>query len=171
MSKYTKERLQDAAAACVSIAGVMRHFGLRNTGGSHARFKKLFAEHEIDTSHFYGQAANRGDNHRGGARKLRASEILVLGHWKDTPTRSDRLKRSLRENGRLETCEVCGCPPEWNGKPLVLQVDHINGKRWDNRPENIRWICPNCHTQTETFGSRNKSLDGGTGRRAGPRSR
>ena len=45
----------------------------------------------------------------------------------------------------------CGQGPSWNGRPLVLQVDHINGDPLDNRQENIRFICPNCHTQTENF--------------------
>ena len=45
----------------------------------------------------------------------------------------------------------------WNGEPLRLQVDHINGRKWDNRRDNVRFICPNCHTQTENFGSKNRA--------------
>ena len=162
MSKYTKQSLQDAAEQSASLAGVMRHFGLRITGGSYTRFKALFEQHGIDISHFQGQGANRGENHRGGPRKRKAADILVVGESTDYPTRASHLRRALRERGRKEVCEVCRCPPEWNGKPLSLQIDHINGMRWDNRPQNVRWICPNCHTQTPIFGSKNKSLDGGT---------
>lgn len=50
-----------------------------------------------------------------------------------------------------EQCSICNMPPEWNGKYLSLQVDHINGINNDNRPENVRLLCPNCHSQTDTF--------------------
>jgi hypothetical protein len=52
-------------------------------------------------------------------------------------------------------CGICCQPPEWNGEKLVLPIDHINGDPTDNRPENLRFLCPNCHSQTETFAGRN----------------
>lgn len=55
---------------------------------------------------------------------------------------------------RGDFCEVCDLPGEWNGKKLRLQVDHVNGNSYDNDPGNLRLICPNCHTQTETFSLR-----------------
>jgi 5-methylcytosine-specific restriction endonuclease McrA len=56
----------------------------------------------------------------------------------------------------IDKCEECGTT-NWNGKPLVMQVDHINGNDRDNRLENLKVLCPNCHTQTETWGYKNKS--------------
>jgi hypothetical protein len=54
-------------------------------------------------------------------------------------------------------CEGPDClvKDTWNGKPIVLHFDHINGDRRDHRPENVRWLCPNCHSQTETYAGRN----------------
>jgi hypothetical protein len=57
---------------------------------------------------------------------------------------------------RGEKCEECNCGSEWNGKPLSLQVDHIDGDSDNNFPSNIRLLCPNCHSQTDTFSARNK---------------
>lgn len=53
-------------------------------------------------------------------------------------------------------CEICGLGEEWNNKVISLTLDHINGIRNDNRLENLRILCPNCHSQTDTFASRNK---------------
>lgn len=65
------------------------------------------------------------------------------------------LKKRLLEAGLLENrCGICRLS-EWQGKPLSIQIDHINGIRNDNRLENLRMLCPNCHSQTETFASRN----------------
>jgi len=58
-----------------------------------------------------------------------------------------------------EHCECCGIS-EWQGAKLTLQIDHINGNRRDNRIENLRVLCPNCHSQTPTFNSKNVSPDG-----------
>lgn len=65
-------------------------------------------------------------------------------------------KRLLKEGLLVEQCLVCGIGPEWQGRPLSLQLDHINGIKEDNRIENLRIICPNCHSQTVTYASRNK---------------
>lgn len=51
-------------------------------------------------------------------------------------------------------CSCCGQLPIWNNKPLELQLDHIDGNSDNNFPNNLRLLCPNCHTQTENFGSR-----------------
>lgn len=60
---------------------------------------------------------------------------------------------------RGNKCEECGIE-EWNSKPITLQVDHVNGNRRDNRHTNLKILCPNCHSQTETFGVKNISKDG-----------
>lgn len=66
------------------------------------------------------------------------------------------LKKWLVET-KGETCEICGIQPIWNGNYLSLQVDHINGVNDDNRPTNLRLVCPNCHSQTHTFAGKKRS--------------
>jgi len=70
------------------------------------------------------------------------------------------LRRVLRETGVPYACEACGIEAEWNGKPIVLHVDHISGDWLDNRKENPRFLCPNCHSQTPIFAGRFKNKKG-----------
>ena len=154
--KYTKEQLEEAAAASFCTTDVIRFFNLRITGGSHANFKRLLVVHDIDTSHFQGQSANQATRHRPTRKP--AAEILVLGDASSSPVKARRLRMALNEIGRDAVCE-CGQDSKWNGGFLQLQIDHINGQRWDNRPENLRYLCPNCHSQTDTYGSKNKPLN------------
>ena len=68
------------------------------------------------------------------------------------------IKHHMRKSGLLkERCALCGIK-DWMGKPLVLQIDHENGDHADNRPENIRELCPNCHSQTPTYCTRNRKV-------------
>ena len=63
-------------------------------------------------------------------------------------------KRLISENIKDEKCEVCGII-DWNGLSVSFELDHINGVRTDHRLENLRIICPNCHSQTETYRAKN----------------
>jgi hypothetical protein len=85
-------------------------------------------------------------------KKLPLEEILI----EDSNYDSSKLKKRLIEAGLKEDrCEECGIGNEWNGKPLTLQVHHINGNHRDNRIGNLQILCPNCHSQTENYGSKN----------------
>ncbi len=71
-------------------------------------------------------------------------------------TNTKLLKIYLLKHNILENkCSICNLSPMWNNKPITLQLDHINSDHYDNRLENLRLICPNCHSQTDTYTCRN----------------
>lgn len=150
--KYTAEILKPIVESSLSFAEVVRNLGLKQTGGSQTNIKKLVLEYDLDTTHFLGRARNQGEYHRGGPEKTPADEILVLRDSLKRPEEAHRLRRAMIEIGILYRCAWCGLEDVWNDKPLMLIVDHINGHRYDNRRENLRFLCPNCHSQTPTFG-------------------
>lgn len=83
--------------------------------------------------------------------KIPLKDILV----ENSTYQSTKLKKRLvDEEIKQDRCEICGQGNTWNDKLLVLQLDHINGIHTDNRLENLRIVCPNCHTQTDTFCTR-----------------
>lgn len=85
--------------------------------------------------------------------KFRPNEdVLKIG---STYARHALKKRILKQKLLNYKCSICENPGEWQGKKLSLQLDHINGVQNDNRLENLRFICPNCHSQTETYAGKN----------------
>lgn len=155
-TKYTRELLEPIVKRSRSFAQVIRELDLVYTGGTYGHIKRIVLFHGIGTDHFFGRGNNRGDWHCGGPDRKTAKEILILKGRTSRPTSASQLKRALLEIGRPYRCEVCKLGSEWNGKSLSLQIDHRNGRRWDSRPSNVRFICPNCHSQTENFGGKNK---------------
>lgn len=154
--KYTKELLEPIVKSSISIQEVMRKLGLRLSGGTNSHLKRRFIEYGLDTSHFLGNAANRGKTHKGGPEKLSADQVLVNNRINGRREASHKLRRALIESGIKEECAICSIGLEWNEKKLVLQVDHIDGNFLNNSKDNLRFLCPNCHSQTSTFGSKNE---------------
>lgn len=113
-------------------------------GGSHTHISSRIRKFGIDTAHFTGQAGNAG---KTSPHKKTAADILVLSPESTARSKTVQLRRALLEIGRLEICEECGSGPEYNLKPLTLEIDHVNGNFRDNRAYNLRFLCPNCHSQ------------------------
>lgn len=102
---------------------------------------------------YHGVGLPNGRLTAQGVRVKPLEEILVEH---STYHSNQRLKNRLIKEGLLvDACLLCGLGPEWNGLPIILHLDHINGVRDDNRLGNLRVLCPNCHSQTDTFTGRN----------------
>lgn len=141
-STYDYDDLKLAIEKSHSYSEVLRYFGKNISSKSMNVLRRWITKHGLDDSGLKQWMSNK-------VRAKRLAEYLVLG---STISSSD-LKRKLYAAGlKKEVCEECNQLPEWNGKKLVLQLDHVNGNNRDNRIENVKILCPNCHTQTATFG-------------------
>lgn len=162
--KYTKENLEEAVRQSVSVAGVCRFFGKNVSGSIHTYISKLIKRHRIDISHFTGLATNAGANHKGGPEKHTADDILVYMSNGDNREKTHKLVRALIEIGVEYKCIVCECDGTWQDKKIVLHVDHIDGNWKNNIKENLRYLCPNCHSQTSNYGNKKQTVcrSGGT---------
>lgn len=134
-----------------SVSDMLRKYNYSATSGTMQKIiKNRIIEEKIDTSHFI----IRGELHpQSGKPKHKLEDILVEN---SAYANISCLKNRLIKSGMLEyKCESCGNTGEWNGKPLVLQLEHKNGKHTDHRLENLCFLCPNCHSQTDTFAGKN----------------
>lgn len=148
--KKTKEEIEQILDESNSLAEVMKKLGYTaNRGNSYKPMKDYFQSIGIDCSKF-SKDAKKNFSHP----KFDLECILV----EDTKyTNMSRLKKRLIAANLIEyKCSKCGNSGEWMGEELILQLDHINGNNRDNRIENLRFLCPNCHSQTETFCGKNK---------------
>ena len=148
--KYTKEKLEVAVLKSSSVQGVARIIlGKAVSGNQHQHIKKMIQKYGINSSHFLGSRHNLGK--KSNKRKL-PKEIFIMG----IRQKSLQLRRALIESGVKYICLICGIN-EWKGNKLRLEIDHIDGDSMDNRIRNLRFLCPNCHSQTHTFGYRGKN--------------
>jgi hypothetical protein len=133
-----------------SVRQVLTALGLKEAGGNYFSIKHLIAENEIDSSHFTGQGHLKGKTHSWSVKKP-MKDILKRG----VKFHTSHLRKRLIAEGYLEdVCSCCG-GKDWMGDPLTLHLDHINGDRIDHRMKNLRLLCPNCHSQTDTYCGKN----------------
>jgi len=162
-SKYTRELLEPIVESSTSIGQVLDRLGLRRTGGNYRHINQRIGAYSISTEHFKGQGWSEGetvDSNSSVATVTKKNTLLDEEIFvKDSTYSPGRLHPRMLRAGWEDKCAICGRGPVWNNKPLRLHVDHINGKHYDNRKINLRILCPNCHQQTKTWGSKNSSVE------------
>lgn len=151
--RYSDKDLAAAVKASRSVAGVMRLLGIRPAGGSHAHISRRIKRLGLETHHFLGQASNRG---RPARNRLRPIDILVVHPEGSARVKPHLLRRAMVEAGETFLCAGCGMGREWMGRPIQLHVDHVDGNFLDCRLSNLRFLCPNCHSQTDNFAGRGR---------------
>ncbi|KUJ64963.1 HNH endonuclease [Streptomyces albus subsp. albus] len=152
-SALPDDALRDAVAAATSYADVLRTLGLDVHDANHRRVRRRAAQLALDTSHF----KRRSRRAVPSRPRRRIAEQVLRRHPPGSPrVNRERLHRALGEIGVPCRCACCGNTGEWRGESLTLQIDHINGDWLDNRPENLRYLCPNCHAITDTWCGRNR---------------
>ncbi len=138
---YTNSQMIDAIKKSTSIAQVLRKLNLVPKGGNYETIKRFVIKNHVDISHFKGQGWNKG---------------LTFKQIKELTSPTTLRKRILKE--RQHKCSTCK-RSTWLGSPIILEVDHIDGNRFNNNTNNIRLLCPNCHSYTPTWrGRKNNNM-------------
>lgn len=151
LHKYTPEQLESAIKSSSSMRQVLIKIHVEPYGGNYDVLRKAIKYFNLDTSHFLGQAWNKG-------RKLKAKVSLERYLTNELPIQSFKLKNRLLKDNILEVkCSQCKLD-KWLGEAIPLELDHINGNNKDNHLGNLRLLCPNCHAMTPTYRGRNRLL-------------
>lgn len=150
--RWNKETLEHAVKISVSVRQVLIHLGLVEAGGNYEQIKKYILLYNIDNSHFLGKHANIGKNiYKSPAVEIK--KLLIKG----STIQSFKLKKRLfQEKIKKPECELCGWAKESEDGRIPVELDHINGDRNDNRLDNLRILCPNCHSLQLTHRGKNK---------------
>lgn len=150
LRKYTPEQLIAAVATSRSLRQVLSRLDVAPAGGNYEVLRKAIRHWKLDTSHFVGQAWNRGER-TGPKHQIEA----YLSNSK--PIQSSRLaRRLLAERILPRKCSHCSLT-RWLNSDIPLELHHVNGMSSDNRLSNLRLLCPNCHALTPTYRGKNRS--------------
>lgn len=149
MTSYNEIQLIEAVKSSNTWGEVVTHLGLSKSGDSYRHVQSVVKRFGISTDHFYAKVRE--------AYRIPSNEELFSIHGDSFRASPNTVRGRARKVLLPRVCNLCGNPGSHNGSELVLQLDHINGNNLDNRLENLRWLCPNCHSQTSTFSKKKKN--------------
>ena len=153
-----KKELETIINKSDTLREVLNHFGLENKGGNYKTLKRRLEEDNISVESLMQRSKKKTS---AMIRQASLSEKVPLAKILTKNSRYNRYHLKIRlveENILPYECSKCGNLGEWEGSKLTLQLDHLNGDPFDNRLSNLTFLCPNCHSQTDTFAGRNKKL-------------
>lgn len=140
IKSFTPEQVQEIVKNSTTKKEVAEKLGYSANGGStHKTLTKYFTEHNIDIS-----------NLKNNVHPVYTVETVFCENG--TISQHSLVNWYKKGNYSPYKCSICGQQPQWNNKPLIMILDHINGNHRDDRLENLRWVCPNCNYQLETTG-------------------
>jgi Zn finger protein HypA/HybF involved in hydrogenase expression len=151
LRKISTEELQCLLDSSTSLSNAIARLGICVKPNYLNMLRDIIKSRGLDLSKMESNRMNSKCGGRG-CRKYNRDEILC----ENSKYHRKSLKEFIISNNVLEyKCSECSIIDTYNDKHIVLQLDHINGISDDNRIENLRWLCPNCHSQTETYAGRN----------------
>ena len=154
--KIPLSELKEKVGTYDSFGRILKDYGLENKGGNSATLKRRLLQENLDFRHIPMGIDSNGGRNFGDRRRMTLQECMDNVFVKKSLFDRRTIKRYIFNFNLLpHVCGDCKLENIWNGKPLVLQLDHINGVSDDNCISNLCWRCPNCHSQTETFAGRN----------------
>jgi 5-methylcytosine-specific restriction endonuclease McrA len=131
---------------------VLSYFNLKNKGGNNKTVKERIQFLNLDTSHFLTSVESSSYSRRLTLESFQERYLTINSN----KVRKDIKKYLLKFHLLKWRCDNCNNNGTWNGKKLSLQLEHKNGISNDNRLENLCFLCPNCHSQTDTFAGKKK---------------
>lgn len=148
---FTFEEVKNAVDNSTSIKEFLIFLGMNVNNGNYRKAEQICLDHGLEIPK-HNRSTN-GDSLRN-FNKLPDSVYFSKGVLRSGPNTKKRL---IKDHGWKDICSECGQEPFWNGKPLTLHLDHIDGDRFNNVIENLRILCGHCHQQTETY-SNNRAV-------------